>query len=148
MTLTRAWHFLHPDLDWQTLALEERPPAWGGPHLTYQGGVALIAGDEAVRQAVLLLLSTRRGERLMRPTYGCDLHRLLFAPNNDATAGIAVYYVRRALEEWEPRVEILELAAAPHPQQPNLLSINLKYRIRASGGVDQLDLALDLMGES
>ena len=43
----------------------------------------------------------------MRPDYGCELHRLVFSPNDDTTAGLAIHYVRRALERWEPRVEVL-----------------------------------------
>ena len=41
----------------------------------------------------------------MRPGYGCHLFRLAFAPNDDTTAGLAIHYVRQALERWEPRIE-------------------------------------------
>ena len=67
--------------------------------------------EASVRQAILLLLSTRPGERVMRPTYGCDLHRLVFSPNDDTTAGLAIHYVRQALERWEPRIEVIRLDA-------------------------------------
>jgi len=46
------------------------------------------------------------GERVLRPEYGCDLHRLVFSPNDATTAGLAVHYVRAALLRWEPRIEI------------------------------------------
>ena len=69
------------------------------------------AGDEAVRQSILLLLSTIPGERVMRPTYGCHLHRLVFWPNDDTTAGLAIHYVRRAVERFEPRVEVIRVDA-------------------------------------
>ncbi len=59
----------------------------GGLTVTPTGALATTSGDAAVRQAILLLLTTRPGERVMRPTYGSHLHRLIFAPNDPTTAG-------------------------------------------------------------
>lgn len=70
------------------------PGQGGGLGLTAAGGLAMTDGDETVRQALFLLLSTTPGERLMRPGYGSRLHRLVFAPNDDTTAGLAIHYVR------------------------------------------------------
>ena len=75
------------------------------------GSIAMVEEDDAIRQALLLLISTRPGERVMRPAYGCDLERLIFSPNDDTTAGLAMHYVRQAVERWEPRVEILGVDA-------------------------------------
>ena len=86
-------------------------PAPGGPLLTPAGGVAMIADDAAVRQSIILLLTTIPGERVMRPDYGCPLHRLMFAPNDATTAGLAIHYIRQALERWERRIDVLRLAA-------------------------------------
>jgi uncharacterized protein len=142
-----AWRFVHPDLDIEPDPTNELPAVYGGLRLTPRQGIALVSGDDSVRQSVLLLLSIRRGERLMLPNYGCDLHHLIFAPNNETTAGIAVYYVRRALIEWEPRVDILTIEAHPDPIYANQLHIFLEYQVRTTGTVEQLDLAFDLMGE-
>ncbi len=96
------------------------------------GALAMVDGDEAIRQALILLLSTTPGERLMRPEYGSHLHRLVFAPNDDTTAGLAIHYVRQALPRWEPRVDVLHLDAGPDPERPEWLVIDLRYRVRAS----------------
>ena len=101
----RGWRFLHPDLD----VSEEM----AGLQLAPDGGIQMVEGNAAIRQAILLLLSTIPGERVMRPDYGCELYRLIYAPNDDTTAGLAIHYVRRALERWEPRIEIVELEV-PH----------------------------------
>jgi phage baseplate assembly protein W len=83
----------------------------------------------------------------MRPDYGCELHRLLFSPNDDTTAGLAIFYVRRAVERWEPRVELLRVDALSHPHRPELLEVHLDYRIRATHLQQQLTFALALTGE-
>jgi Bacteriophage baseplate protein W len=108
---------------------------------TATGAVAMAEGDDAIRQAIVLLLSTMPGERLMRPEYGSYLHRLAFAPNDQTTAGLAIHYVRSALTRWEPRVEIVELDAEADPDVPERLNITLTYRVRATLTTTTLNLA-------
>ena len=62
----------------------------------------------------------------MRPDYGCDIHRLIFSPNDDTTAGLAIYYVQRALDRWEPRVEVLQPDARRDPEDPGRLTGRLQ----------------------
>lgn len=115
-----------------------------GLTLTASGALSMVDGDAAVRQAIMLLLSTTPGERLMRPQYGCHLNRLLFAPNDHTTAGLAVHYVRQAIRRWEPRVEIVELDAAADPDVATRLNIRLRYRVRATLSPGVVDFPLDL----
>ena len=93
----------------------------------------------------MLLLSTRPGERVMRPDYGCELHELMFAPNDDTAAGLAVHYVRQALTRWEPRVEILNLDANRAPDDSGTLQVLLEYRVLPTLTRDHLLLNLDVM---
>ena len=119
---------MHPDLD------QGQP----GLALTARGALAMVDSEASIRQALLLLLSTSPGERVMRPTYGCDLGRLVFSPNDDTTAGLAILYVRRAIELWEPRVQLLELDAQRSEDAPSRLDIALSYRVRATLARGQL----------
>ncbi len=107
----------------------------------------MVEGDASVRQAVFLLLSTSPGERVMRPDYGCDLRQLVFSPNDETTAGLAVHYVRRALQMWEPRVEILRLDAVRNPDRPEQLDMMLDYRIRSTLQTESLTFPMNLAGE-
>lgn len=136
----RAWRFLRPGVD--------APDEFAGISLNARGLVEMVEEGDAVRQAIFLLLSTVPGERVMRPDYGCELHRLVFSPNDDTTAGLAIHYVRRALSRWEPRVVVLRLDAGPSPDRPELLDILLEYRVRATQQIEQLGLSLSLTGET
>src|ERR1700709_1544794 len=91
------------------------PTKRAGPDLPPAGGIALARDDEAVRQSIMMLLATIPGERVMRPEYGCPLHRVVFDPNDDTTAGLAIHYVRQAILRFEPRIEILRLDAGAQP---------------------------------
>ncbi len=133
----RAWRFLYPGLD----AAEDR----AGLSFAASGGIAMVSDNESIRQALLLLFSTRPGERVMRPEYGCDIHRLVFSPNDDTTAGLAIYYVQRAIDRWEPRIDVLQLDAGRDPQQPERLNITLQYRVRVTRHTEQLSFSLNLV---
>ena len=80
----------------------------------------------------------------MRPDYGCELYKLIFSPNDNTTAGLAIHYVRQALDRWEPRIQVTFLDADPNPQEPGRLDILLEYRLRRSEREDQLTFSISL----
>ena len=137
--LYRAWRFLHPDFD-----LTEGE---AGLQVSRTGGIEMVAEHASVRQAILLLLTTTPGERLMRPDYGCDLHRLVFAPNDATTHGLAIHYVRQALQRWEPRIDILRLDANSSEADPGRMDILLEYRMRRTLHRDTLVVPVNLTRE-
>lgn len=134
--LYRAWRFVHPDFD----VVEGAP----GLRLSRRGGIDMVTANAAVRQAILLLLTTAPGERVMRPDYGCDLQRLLFSPNDATTHGLAIHYVRQALLRWEPRIDILHLDADCNAADSGRMDIRLEYRVRRTLQQDVLVLPLQL----
>lgn len=111
------------------------------------GHLEMVEGDASIRQAILLLLSTTPGERVMRPEYGCELQKVLFAPNDASTAGLAMHYVRKAVRRWEPRVDVVRVDAAANPERPEQLDIILEYRVRASQRTESLRYSVNLQGE-
>lgn len=115
-----------------------------GPAPSASGGLQMIEGDAAVRQSIMLLLTTVPGERVMRPDYGCPLHRLLFWPNDATTAGLAIHYVRQAIRRFEPRVQIIRIDAGADRWDPGLLVVMLEYRVRETGTLDRIDATLPL----
>src|SRR6266567_3809412 len=130
----RAWRFVHPDLD--------SPDGTVGLGLSPRGSIAMVDEHDSVRQSILLLLSTIPGERVMRPDYGCELHRLIFSPNDNTTSGLAIHYVRQALNRWEPRAQIMHLDAGPDPKYPERLEITLEYRLRRTQTLHELSLSI------
>lgn len=139
LALYRTWRFSHAGLE---------PAANAGLQISSRGGPEMVEGRSSVQQALRLLLAIRPGERVMRPHYGCHLHRLVFSPNDNTTAGLAIHYVRQAIQRWEPRIEIMRLEATrPSEAAPGLLEIYLEYRIRATQQTESLIYAFDLTGE-
>ena len=72
----------------------------------------------------------------MRPEFGCQIHDLIFAPNDATTAGLAAYYVEEALGMWEPRIRVQEVTAGPDPNDPVRLLVEVRPAV--SSPDDQL----------
>lgn len=142
----RGWRFDYPWITGGPGADAEAELGGTGLGLNPNGGIDMVQGNDAVRQAILLLLSTVPGERVMRPEYGCLIHRLVFAPNDDTTAGLAIFYIRSALEKWEPRIDVLRLDATRSAEGPEQLDIVLEYRVRAALQAQVVQFAFDLTG--
>ena len=134
-TALRGLRFAHPDFD-----------AYGSTGLICSGTgrLEMVEGADLLRQSLLILLSTFPGERVMRPDYGCELLTLAFATNDDTTAGLAIHYVRQAVERFEPRVRILSVDANRSPDSPQRLDVLLEYQPRLGGAPDSLTVGLPL----
>ena len=140
-----AWRFSYPYVKAaDNLEVLDEPAGLG---ISATGGVDMVNEEASVRQSILLLLSTIPGERVMRPDYGCELHRLVFSPNDNTTSGLAIHYVRQALDRWEPRAQVTHLDAGQHPEYPERLEILLEYRLRRTQAIEQLTFSIDLAGE-
>ena len=145
-----AWRFQYPFVtspphgSGELLEVTD-PPA--GLEISPTGGIGMVDEHASVRQSILLLLSTIPGERVMRPDYGCELHRLVFSPNDNTTSGLAIHYVRQALDRWEPRAQVVHLDAGPHPESPDRLEITLSYRLRRTQTIETLAFSVDLGGD-
>lgn len=99
--------------------------------LNTSGGLRQSAGVDKVEESIRIILGTQYGERQMRPTFGCNLKSLVFAPNNEATASLARYYVETGLRQWEPRIEVLQVLVQNDNRNGRLL-IHIHYRLKAT----------------
>lgn len=122
--------------------LDDGPP---GLRTDALGRLATVTGAASVRQALLLLLSTRPGERVNRAGYGCHLFRLAFEPADDTTAGLAIHYVSRAVETWEKRVTVLGIEAGIPADDPSVLEVRMRYRVNATQATDEVAVAVPIL---
>ncbi|HEX2301206.1 MAG TPA: GPW/gp25 family protein [Pseudonocardiaceae bacterium] len=105
------------------------------------------SGEEAIRQSIWMILRTARGERVMRPDFGCGIHDYVFDVHDAGIASRICGAVREALAGWEPRIDVLDVSAIPDTAtpntatpdsggsghaEPNRLLIEINYQIRGS----------------
>ena len=114
-------------------------PVKTAPH----GGIAVAQGADDVKQAIRVILGTALGERAMRPDFGCAVHDLLFAPADMSLTGKARFYVRNALQQWEPRIKVDRVDAQI---DANRLLIEVEYTVRATNRQENLVYPYYLQG--
>ncbi|HTQ09533.1 MAG TPA: GPW/gp25 family protein [Fimbriimonadaceae bacterium] len=102
------------------------------PRLDSRGRIELVHQEQDVEEAIRMILLTRKGERPMRPEFGCQIHDLVFDPSDAATAGLARRYVQEALLRWEPRISVLNVTASPDRNYPDRLMIHVDYKLIAT----------------
>lgn len=105
---------------------------WAFPVSLSSKRVALVRQERDIEQAIQMILLTPKGQRVMRPEFGCQIHNLIFAPNDATTAGLAAHYVKEALRMWEPRIQVVTVNAAPDPTNSERLLIEINYKIKAT----------------
>jgi phage baseplate assembly protein W len=112
---------------------------WAYPVLpTLEGHIGLVAGPPAIEQAIVIILGTSVGERVMRPTFGCGIWELVMEPNSAQLHGRVQLRVREALTRWEPRIDVLGVRVESPPDQKNVLLIRIDYRIRSNNAAYNL----------
>ena len=97
-----------------------------------RGRIALARQESDVEQAIRMILLTPKGQRVMRPEFGCQIHDLMFAPNDATTAGLARFYVEDALGMWEPRIDVEEVDVRADPTDTARMLITIRYILRAT----------------
>ncbi|PSB34416.1 GPW/gp25 family protein [Stenomitos frigidus] len=105
---------------------------WTSPVKLDKGQIKPAKYEEAVRQSIHMILSTARGERLMRPDFGCSLHDLVFSTNSATAIGQVISAVQESLIQWEPRIDVLDVTAVPDADKPNQLLIDIRYLVRTT----------------
>lgn len=106
---------------------------WSFPlRINPRGGLSYVSGEQAVQEAIWIVLSTARGERQMLADFGCGIHDYVFAPNNPTTRNNIAQQVRLALTQWEPRIDVQSVRVDSSPGEENTLLIRVDYRIRSS----------------
>ena len=106
---------------------------WAFPVVAGRDGrIAYAEGEQAIEQAVEIILGTSPGERVMRPEFGCGIWELVMEANTAQLHGRVQAQVQDALVRWEPRIDVLDVRVEAPPEQKNVLLIRIDYRIRAN----------------
>jgi len=105
---------------------------WKLPVSLEDGRIDMAESEESIREAIWIVLATARGERKMRPDFGCGIHDLVFAVHSGETLGRVASEVRQALILWEPRIDLLDVSAATDEAEPTRLLIQIEYQVRAT----------------
>ena len=103
------------------------------------GQLQLAQYEDSVRQSIWIILGTSKGERVMRPNFGCGIYDLVFEPQSSTTAGRIAQTVREDLTKLEPRIDVLNVAVIPRSEpEGEMLQISVDYQVRATNNAFNL----------
>ena len=101
--------------------------------------VVVSKDASAIKQAIVNVLLTNRGERLMNPRYGSDIRRFLFEPLDYGTGFQIKANIRDTLDKFEPRISVLDIKCTPNFDD-NGFDVVLQYNVR---GTDDPPVAVE-----
>jgi phage baseplate assembly protein W len=105
---------------------------WSFPVKPVGGRLRYAAYEEDVEQAIQIILLTEPGERPMLPEFGGGLRSFVFEPNTTATHRAIEHLVRKALIDWEPRIDVDRVEVTPDERESNLLLVHVDFVVRAT----------------
>ena len=105
--------------------------------------VVVSKDASAIKQAIVSLLLTNKGERLMNPKYGSDIRSYLFEPLDYGTAAQIKANIRSTIDRFEPRISISDLKCLPNFND-NGFDVEMTYIIRGS---DEPPVTVDIFLE-
>ncbi len=97
-----------------------------------KGEIEMSEHEQDIKEAIWIILSTAKGERVMRPDFGCGIHDFVFAAINTANIGLIESSVREALTVWEPRIELKDVSVSTEKVDEGQLLISIDYEVRAT----------------
>jgi phage baseplate assembly protein W len=116
------------------------------PRINANGRWTWSSGAENIRQSIKIILQTEPLERLMLPSFGSGLKKMLFQPNTVATHSLIEELITNALTRWERRIKVISVEVVADPKDVNTAWITLRYLLKATQASDQLQLRVQLSG--
>ena len=93
------------------------------------GSVILVSEEEDIKESLEILLSTKKGERIMMPDYGCNLHHLVFESINADLINRLRNMIEASVTKYEPRITLNNVDIRPDANNDGALFIIIDYTI-------------------
>lgn len=90
--------------------------------------ISVMENEDSVKNAIRNILLTRKGERFFNPSFGSGIYSVLFENMSPATEGDLRTIINNALDNYEPRANILKLEVSPYPDE-NGVVITLVFSV-------------------
>ena len=90
--------------------------------------ISVVENEDSVKNAIRNILLTRKGERFFNPSFGSGIYSVLFENMSPATEGDLRTIINNALDNHEPRANVLKLEVSPYPDE-NGVVITLVFSV-------------------
>jgi uncharacterized protein len=94
--------------------------------------VVMSSNETDIKESLEIILSTRLGERIMNPKFGCNLEELLFKPMNLTLATYAKNLIKNAILYFESRINVNDIQFDTSRELEGVLQIEIDFTIRTT----------------
>lgn len=94
--------------------------------------VTMLSDEEDIRSSLHILLTTRLGERVMQPTYGCNLDALVFESLTSTFKSYIRDLVKTAILYHEPRIKLNKVELDDSRDLEGVILISVDYTVRTT----------------
>ena len=99
------------------------------------GKILMSEHEEDIHESIRIILHTAKGERMMRPDFGCGVHDYVFASPDSTTMRLMETSIIEAIQKWEPRVHEVQVTIKMDEYEPAKLRINVQYVVRTTNNL-------------
>ncbi len=85
-----------------------------------------------IYKSLEILLSTRVGERIMQPKFGCNMDELIFESLDTATKTIIIDKIKTAILYFEPRIDAKKIELNTDNELEGIIVLEIEYVVRAT----------------
>lgn len=104
------------------------PPAFNAGSKT----VEMTSEETDVQRSLQILLSTRQGERVMLPDYGCNLDEMIFEPMTTTFKTYISEMVKTAILFYEARIDLNSVTVDDSNETEGVIVLVIDYTIRTT----------------
>jgi len=97
--------------------------------LTNNKTLGISRYEEDIEESIRIILGTAKGERIMRPDFGCGIHNFIFDIASTFTIGKIKSSIQEALTIWEPRIDVLTVDASTEKIDEGKIVFSIEYRV-------------------
>lgn len=96
------------------------------------GLLKMLSSEEDIDSSLEILLSTKQGERIMHPNFGCNLEELLFNPLDRTLITYISDLIKTAILYYEPRIDVQKIDIYEDDIINGKIIIDVEYLVRAT----------------
>lgn len=94
--------------------------------------VEMVTEEQDIKESIEIILSTRLGERIMKPEFGCNMDELLFAPIDLSLTTYISDLIKTAILYFEPRIDLNNVRINTSDELEGVVLVELDYTIRTT----------------
>lgn len=108
------------------------------------GRIKTSSYEDDVAESIRIILMTKKGERMMNPNFGSDIHKYMFGILDFTTLTQIEFEVRDSVNRWEHRISNLEVQVIESKENTGQLLINIKYTLLQNSNIIKQEYTYDI----